>query len=394
MSAYAPQVECTDEEKEEFWEELEELIRSFSDKEKIVIGADLNGHIGRGNTGYERWHGGFGHGENNQEGDNILEFTQAYDLALGNSLFKKREEHYVTYMSGTNRTVIDYILVRRQDLRDLKDCKVIPGESIASQHRLDLLVASVEFKAYHKKQQRARVKKIKCYMLKQQEKKDELALRLAEHMGRRTEKEETTWEDICHMINTNAKEILGETSCGKYVERESWWWNDDVQKAVKEKRDSFKKWQSSRTPEDLADYRENKTNAKKAVTTAKDAGYEELYTKLDSREGQDMIYKLAKTRYRRTLDQEDIVYITDERKHIITDPKRIIGRWLGHFKHLLNIENERDGNMTEVTQREDAQHTVIEPFELLEVAKQMKKMQNNKACGPDGVPTESLRLLK
>ena len=160
-------------------------------------------------------------------------------------------------------------------------------------------------------------------------------------MGKRKEKEETTWEDICHMINTNAKEILGETSGGNYVERESWWRNDDVQKAVKEKRDSFKKWQSSRTTEDLADYRENKTNAKKAVTTAKDAGYEELYTKLDSREGQDMIYKLAKTRYRRTLDQEDIVYITDERKHIITDPKRIIGRWLGHFKHLLNIENER-----------------------------------------------------
>ena len=158
-------------------------------------------------------------------------------------------------MSGTNRTVIDYILVRRQDLRELKDCKVIPGESIASQHRL--LVASMEFKAHHKRQQRARVKKIKWYMLKQQEKKDELALRLAEHMGKRKEKEETTWEDICHMIHTNAKEILGETSGGKYVERESWWWNDDVQKAVKEKRDSFKKWQNSRTTEDLADYREN-----------------------------------------------------------------------------------------------------------------------------------------
>ena len=86
---------------------------------------------------------------------------------MGNSFFKKREEHYVTYMSGTNRTVIDYILVRRQDLRDLKDCKVIPGESIASQHRL--LVASVECKAHHKKQQRARVKKIKWYVLKQQE---------------------------------------------------------------------------------------------------------------------------------------------------------------------------------------------------------------------------------
>ena len=95
---------------------------------------------------------------------------------------------------------------------------------------------------------------------------------------------------MCHMINSNAKEILGETSGGKYVEKESWWWNDEVYKAVKEKRDSFKKCQSSRTTEDLAEYSENKTNAKKALTTAKDAGNEELYTKLDSREGQDMIY--------------------------------------------------------------------------------------------------------
>ena len=54
MSAYVPQVGCTDEEKEEFWEELEEMIRSFSEKETIVIGAGLNQHIGRGNTGYER----------------------------------------------------------------------------------------------------------------------------------------------------------------------------------------------------------------------------------------------------------------------------------------------------------------------------------------------------
>ena len=46
-----------------------------------------------------------------------------------------------------------------------------------------------------------------------------------------------------------------------------------------------------------------------------------------------------------------------------------------------------------MNQREDTQHTIIEPFKLMEVEKQMKKMQNNKACGPDGIPTESLRLV-
>ena len=29
-----------------FWEDMDELITSFSDKDKIIIGADLNGHVG------------------------------------------------------------------------------------------------------------------------------------------------------------------------------------------------------------------------------------------------------------------------------------------------------------------------------------------------------------
>ena len=66
-----------------------------------------------------------------------------------------------------------------------------------------------------------------------------------------------------------------------------------MQQAVNEKGDSFQKWQSSRTIEYLADYRENKTNAKKAVTTAKDAGYEELYTKFDSIKSQVVLLQTA-----------------------------------------------------------------------------------------------------
>ena len=49
--------------------------------------------------------------------------------------------------------------------------------------------------------------------------------------------------------------------------------------------------------------------------------------------------------------------------------------------------------MTGLSQSDDAQHTIIEPFELVEVANEMKKMQNNEAFGPDGVSTESLRLV-
>ena len=54
ISAYAPQVNNSMEEKNDFWEDLDGLIKSISTEERIVFGADLNGHVGEGNIGDEK----------------------------------------------------------------------------------------------------------------------------------------------------------------------------------------------------------------------------------------------------------------------------------------------------------------------------------------------------
>ena len=35
--------------KEDFWSELDEVVESVSKEERVVIGADFNGHVGEGN---------------------------------------------------------------------------------------------------------------------------------------------------------------------------------------------------------------------------------------------------------------------------------------------------------------------------------------------------------
>ncbi|KAI5615281.1 hypothetical protein C0J50_10881, partial [Silurus asotus] len=53
ISAYAPQVGCEMEEKERFWSELDEVVDGVPTKGRLVIGADFNGHVGKGNRGDE-----------------------------------------------------------------------------------------------------------------------------------------------------------------------------------------------------------------------------------------------------------------------------------------------------------------------------------------------------
>ena len=90
-------------------------------KEKLVLAGDLNGHVGESQIGFERWHGGFSVGERNEEGEKILHLAQAFDLAIVNTFYSKRREHLLTYKSGGKATVIDYIMVRRENLRELKN---------------------------------------------------------------------------------------------------------------------------------------------------------------------------------------------------------------------------------------------------------------------------------
>ena len=136
VSAYASQVNNSMEEKNDFWEDLDGLIESISTEERIVLGADLSGHVGKRNIGDQEIMGRYGAGTRNKEGSTVVDFGKRMDSAIVNTYFKKKDEHTVTYKSGRKSIQVDYVMCRRRNLKEMCDCKVILNECVAKQHRM------------------------------------------------------------------------------------------------------------------------------------------------------------------------------------------------------------------------------------------------------------------
>lgn len=70
---------------------MDGLVQGISEGERLFIGGDLNGHVGKANGGYERVHGGYGFVGRNAVGETILEFAMAYDLVIATHTSKREK---------------------------------------------------------------------------------------------------------------------------------------------------------------------------------------------------------------------------------------------------------------------------------------------------------------
>ncbi|KAK3511760.1 hypothetical protein QTP70_021784 [Hemibagrus guttatus] len=246
VSGYAPQVGCELEEKERFWSELDEVMESIPTGERVVIGADFNGHVGEGNRGDEEVMGKFGVKERNLEGQMVVDFAKRMDMSVVNTYFQKREEHRVTYKSGGRSTQVDYILCRRGNLKEISDCKVVVGESVARQDRM--VVCRMTLMVCKKKRSEIE-KKTKWWKLKKEECCEEFRQKLRQALGGQVVLPDD-WETTAEVIRETGRKVLGVSSGRRKEDKETWWWNEEVQDSIQRKRLAKKKWDMDRTEGD------------------------------------------------------------------------------------------------------------------------------------------------
>ena len=89
------------------------------------------------------------------------------------------------------------------------------------------------------------------------------------------------------------EQVCGWTIKGPPRHSKTWWWNDEVAKAIEEKRRCHKIRHKTKTASDRNKYKEVRRNAR-SVALAQENTRQELVIELESTAGKKNVYRVAK----------------------------------------------------------------------------------------------------
>jgi hypothetical protein len=122
------------------------------------------------------------------------------------------------------------------------------------------------------------------------------------------------------------------------------------------------------------------------VSEARGQTYTELYQKLDTKEGENDVYKMAKLRERKTRYFHQVKCIKDETDRFLVNDEEIKNIWRAYFDKLFHDESEKPA--IELDDSIDTNRRFVRRIQESEVKKALKKMKTGKALGPDDIPIE------
>lgn len=228
ICAYAPTLpnsEADPTKREEFYNQLESLIKTVGSSTTLLVAGDFNAQIGTAYWKYPNNMGPFGKGKLNSNGQELLELTARNDLLVTNTTFQHKLSHVTTweaptrkliYRDGTKRinpfrNQIDFILARSKDRLRITDSRSYSGTTTYTDHRLVLTTMRITIKHKTKTFQ----KKIDLQKLKHPITRakyaftTEVHLRTLEDESETPDDPQTKWNNIVEANNFAAKTELG-----------------------------------------------------------------------------------------------------------------------------------------------------------------------------------------
>ncbi|KAK2705916.1 hypothetical protein QYM36_016061, partial [Artemia franciscana] len=134
FAVYAPTRVSSEQAIDTFYAELNEAVKKTPKRDLLIIGGDLNAHVGSRQANGDRSLGIHGYGERCERGTRLVQFAQANNLVIANTLFRHKPSHVITWRSRDGRTSsqLDYLLVSSRWRSSIQNCRAYRGPDTGS----------------------------------------------------------------------------------------------------------------------------------------------------------------------------------------------------------------------------------------------------------------------
>ena len=179
------------------------------------------------------------------------------------------------------------------------------------------------------------------------------------------------------------KQVCGVSSNHPW-RKQTWWWNNEVEEAVREKRRCLNLWKAGGS---RAAYNTAKRTSNR-VHQAKSEAEKVALQKIDARSGD--VYQLANQMHRDNQDVMGEKPVKNDAGKLSLDEESKKEAWKEHYERLLNVEFP--WNLEDLSEESPVEGP-SEPITLEMITKAITKMASGKAAGPSGIVAEILKLV-
>ena len=301
LQCYVPTNEADEEDKDDWFEELQQAVFKVPQHDMLLIMGDMNAKVGADNTDCDRAMGKHGCGVKNVNGERLIDFCLENNCVVGGTIFPHKNIYKLTCKSPDGSTVnqIDHILINGKWRRSLQDVQVYRGADVNSDHYLVTATIKLKLRKVIKQSQSRKhldVAKLKCPKTI-----EEFALELRNRFVALAEDDEdpsinTKWEVIKKTYVETATNVLG------YIKKKSKEWiTSGIWQKIEERKQLKARMLSTKSPrlQEQAQeaYKMKNREVKKSARNDKRAFAEELASEAEcaaARGEISAVYKITK----------------------------------------------------------------------------------------------------
>ena len=411
---YAPTFRASRSVKDAFYTDLQQTVMAVPLSDHLIVLGDFNARVGSAvepqSSGLWRdVHGGFGIGERNDAGMELLDFSLRNNLTICNTHFRKRMIHLATWRHPRSQRwhCIDYVLVRVSQMQYVVDTHVIRGAECSTDHNLLCMTYCLPGRIVpgrnqnqKRRNRRFAVQELLTVPGMTDERRELVECTRAEYghclsgglenfdAGGLIEEQ---WSCIKKAITSSAKAAIGHerrSSPDWFVQSAA-----TLEPILKARNDLYRKCRSG-SRADLVAYREARGEARVAVRSAKESW---LSKQADIVEAERFNTKSAWAAIRAIqrcfggITPMKVQSIQDTDGIVCTSLEAISSRWYEHFSNVLNIRSLYDLDVFGTLEVRPIDEELAIPPSPEEVGRAIRAMANGKAAGASGILPELVK---